>query len=37
MNALKQEKNGGYADKAGSGAEKRLVIRLEGVGDGAAE
>ncbi|HIS97925.1 MAG TPA: hypothetical protein IAD42_08125 [Candidatus Scatomorpha pullistercoris] len=37
MNALKQEKNGGYADKAGQGAEKRLVIRLEGVGDGAAE
>ena len=37
MNALKQEKNGGYADKAGQGAEKRLVIRLEGVGRGAAE
>ncbi len=37
MNALKQEKNGGYADKAGPGSEKRLVIRLEGVGDGAAE
>ena len=37
MNALKQEKNGGYADKAGAGAEKRLVIRLEGVGSGAAE
>ena len=27
----------GYADKAGQGAEKRLVIRLEGVGRGAAE
>lgn len=37
MNALKQEKNGGYADKAGAGSEKRLVIRLEGVGSGAAE
>ena len=37
MNALKQEKNGGYADKAGARAEKRLVIRLEGVGSGAAE
>ena len=37
MNALKQENNGGYADKAGAGAEKRLVIRLEGVGSGAAE
>ena len=37
MNALKQEKNGGYADKAGTGSEKRLVIRLEGVGSGAAE
>ena len=37
MNALKQEKNGGYADKAGRQAEERLVIRLEGVGSGAAE
>lgn len=37
MNALKQEKNGGYADKAGTGGEKRLIIRLEGVGSGAAE
>ena len=37
MTELKQDKNGGYADKAGQGAEKRLVIRLEGVGRGAAE
>ncbi len=36
MNALKQEKNGGYADKAAS-REQRLVICLAGVGRGAAD
>ena len=38
MNALKQEKNGGYMDRASlSGREQRLVICLDGVGGGAAE
>ena len=38
MNALKQEKNGGYADKAGPASrEQKLVICLAGVGSGAAE
>ena len=37
MNALKQEKNGGYADRAAAGArEQKLVIELKGVGSGAA-
>lgn len=37
MNALKQEKNGGYADRAAAGSrEQRLVIELKGVGSGAA-
>ena len=37
MNALKQEKNGGYMDKAAQGSrEQKLVICLEGVGEGAA-
>ena len=37
MNALKQEKNGGYLDRSGqSGREQKLVICLTGVGDGAA-
>lgn len=37
MNALKQEKNGGYADRAGqSQREQKLVIELKGVGSGAA-
>ena len=38
MNALKQEKNGGYADKGSQASrEQRLVIELKGVGSGAAE
>lgn len=38
MNALKQEKNGGYADKAPVESRARsLVIRMEGVGKSAAE
>ncbi len=38
MNALKQEKNGGYADKGAPGSrEQKLVIELRGVGSGAAE
>lgn len=38
MNALKQEKNGGYADKAGQvRGEQKLIICLSGVGSGAAE
>ena len=37
MNALKQEKNGGYADRAAAGSrEQKLVIGLKGVGSGAA-
>ena len=37
MNALKQEKNGGYADRAAAGSrEQKLVIELRGVGSGAA-
>lgn len=37
MNALKQEKNGGYADRAVAGSrEQKLVIELKGVGSGAA-
>ena len=36
MNALKQEKNGGYADKAAL-REQKLVVCLSGVGRGAAE
>ena len=37
MNALKQEKNGGYADRAAqAGREQKLVICLAGVGAGAA-
>ena len=37
MNALKQEKNGGYADRAAVGSrEQKLVIELKGVGSGAA-
>lgn len=37
MNALKQEKNGGYADRAAAGSrEQKLVIELKGVGSGAA-
>ena len=36
MNALKQEKNGGYADKALAQREQKLVICLAGVGSGAA-
>ena len=37
MNALKQEKNGGYADRAATGSrEQKLVIELKGVGSGAA-
>ncbi len=37
MNALKQEKNGGYADRAAAGSrEQELVIELKGVGSGAA-
>lgn len=37
MNALKQEKNGGYADRASAGSrEQKLVIELKGVGSGAA-
>lgn len=37
MNALKQEKNGGYLDKAAQGSrEQKLIICLEGVGEGAA-
>ncbi len=36
MNALKQAKNGGYVDKAANEPrERRLTIRLEGVGEGA--
>ena len=36
MNALKQEKNGGYADRAAAGSrEQKLVIELKGVGSGA--
>ncbi len=31
MNALKQEKNGGYADRAGTGRkESKLIVQLEG-------
>lgn len=38
MNALKQEKNGGYADKGSQASrEQKLVIELKGVGSGAAE
>lgn len=38
MNALKQEKNGGYADKANQASrEQKLVIELKGVGSGAAD
>ena len=38
MNALKQEKNGGYADKAGQvRGEQKLIICLSGVGSRAAE
>lgn len=37
MNALKQEKNGGYVDKAGaSQGAKQLVVLLEGLGPDAA-
>ena len=36
MNALKQEKNGGYADKTPATREQKLVIELRGVGSGAA-
>ena len=36
MNALKQEKNGGYADKTPAAREQKLVIELRGVGSGAA-
>ena len=37
MNALKQEKNGGYADRTAAGSrEQKLVIELKGVGSGAA-
>ena len=37
MNALKQEKDGGYADRAAAGSrEQKLVIELKGVGSGAA-
>ena len=37
MNALKQGKNGGYADRAAAGSrEQKLVIELKGVGSGAA-
>lgn len=37
MNALKQEKNGGYADRAAAGSrEQKLVIELKGVGSEAA-
>lgn len=37
MNALKQEKNGGYADRAAAvSREQKLVIELKGVGSGAA-
>lgn len=37
MNALKQEKNGGYADRVAAGSrEQKLVIELKGVGSGAA-
>ena len=37
MNALKQEKNGGYADRAAAGSRaQKLVIELKGVGSGAA-
>ena len=37
MNALKQESNGGYADRAAAGSrEQKLVIELKGVGSGAA-
>jgi uncharacterized protein (UPF0335 family) len=32
MNALKQEKNGGYMDRAGNGGEVTLKIKTEGVG-----
>lgn len=38
MNALKQEKNGGYADKGSQASrEQKLVIELKGVGSGAPE
>ncbi len=38
MNALKQEKNGGYADRANQASrEQKLVIELRGVGSGAAD
>lgn len=37
MNALKQEKNGGYADKGAGPREQKLVICLSGVGSGAAD
>lgn len=37
MNALRQEENGGYRDKSAQDVKKReLVIRLDGVGKGAA-
>ena len=37
MNALKQEKNGGYADRAAAGSrEQKLGIGVKGVGSGAA-
>ena len=37
MNALKQEKNGGYADKGAGPREQKLVICLSCVGSGAAD
>ena len=37
MNALKQEKNGGYADKGAGPREQKLVICLSGVGSGAED
>lgn len=31
MNALKQEKNGGYSEKTEAPKDKRLIVRIEGV------
>lgn len=31
MNALKQEKNGGYSEKTEGPKEKRLIVKIEGV------
>lgn len=33
LNALKQEKNGGYQDKPSENKDRKIVVRLEGIAD----